>query len=351
MMRFLTAVSLLALLSACGDGQPFFEADGSLRDGGSGGGGDGSGEGDGDGGDGDGVDGDVALPPGTQNPSRSSGIVRFEARNNIGGGYAQEFTYNARNDTFTVDNLAFDGENVYQRGDEIPTLGGYAVFDADVRTRDFLTGNQIGQIVPYRAILGLSENRVDEERRTTFAIVRTGGYVNYGFGGFVYERNGPTRLPSTGQAGFTGAYAGLRVYDNRGGLDYVQGDVELAIDFDDFNANDAVKGSISNRQAFDEDGVEVRDLALPVLTFDIVEGTSVLDGTGEISGQLRSFIRGDTGELELYEEGEYYAIIAGDTTDRADGGEVVGVFVVESEDRRYDDVRAQETGGFIVYRD
>ena len=351
MTRFLTAASLLALLAACGDGQPFFDQNGNLVDGGSGGETDGSGEGEGDGGDGDGVDGDVALPPGTRNPSRSSGIVRFEARNDIGGGYAQEFTYNARNDTFTVDNLAFDGENTYQRGDRIGTLGGYAVYDADVTTRDFLTGNQIGQIVPYRAILGLSENAEDDERRTTFAIVRTGGYIDYGFGGFVYERNGGAVLPDEGQAGFTGSYAGLRVYTNRGGLDYTQGDIEIAIDFDDFNANDAVKGVIFNRQAFDEDGVRVTGLALPTLTFDIVEGASVLEGTGEISGSLRSYIGTATGERELYEEGEYYAIIAGDTTDRQDGGEVVGVFVVESEDRRYEDVTAQETGGFIVYRD
>lgn len=350
MMRFMTAVSLLALLSACGDGQPFFDADGNLLNDGGSSGGDGTGAGNGDGGDGDGVDGDVDLPPGTANPSRSAGIVRFEAENGIGGGYAQEFTYDAASDTFTVDNLAFDGENVYQRGAEIDTLGGYAVFDADVVTEDFLTGTEVNQVVPYRAILGLSENAVDDERRTTFAIVRTGGYVDYGFGGFVYERNGGTRLPNEGQAAFRGAYAGLRVYQNRGGLDYVQGDVELAIDFDDFNANDAVKGVISDRQAFDEDGVQVQDLALPDLRFDIIEGTSVLNGTGEISGTLSSYLDTGTGELELYEEGTYYAIIAGDTTDPADGGEVVGVIVVESDDRRYDDVMVQETGGFIVYR-
>ena len=351
MIRFVTAVSLLALLSACGDGQPLFDEEGNLVAGGGGDAVDGSGEGEGDGGDGDGVDGDVALPPGTANPSRSAGIVRFEARNDIGGGYAQEFAYNASNDTFEVDNLAFDGFNVYQRGEEIPTLGGYAVYDGAEQVEDSLTGNPINQVVPYRAILGLSENRADDERRTTFAVVRTGGYNTYGFGGFVYERNGNVVLPDEGQAGFTGSYAGLRVYTNRGGLDYTQGDIEVAVDFDDFNANDAVLGRIFNRQAFDENGVPVTNLALPELNFSVVEGESVLNGTGEISGPINSYITLGTGERELYEDGEYYGIIAGDTTDPSDGGEIVGVIVVESEDRRYEEVLVQETGGFIVCRD
>ncbi len=43
-------------------------------------------------------------------------------------------------------------------------------------------------------------------------------------------------------------------------------------------------------------------------------------------------------------------MIAGDATDPSDGGEIVGVIVIESEDPRYEGVTAQETGGFILYR-
>jgi len=349
MTRILTSISLLAFLAACGDGQPFFDSEGNVIGSAGDGAIDGAGAGNGDGGDGDGIDGDVALPPGTDDASRDDSVVRFEALNAIGGGYAEEFAYDASNDTFIVDNIAFDGENVYQRGTNVSSLGGYAIYEGDETVADFLTGSPVGQVVPYRSILGLSQNEVDGERRTNFAIVRTGGYNDYGFGGYIYERNGGTILPTSGQAGFTGRYAGMRVYTNRDGMDLTQADIEVMIDFDDFNANDAIGGRIFNREAYDETGAPVNDLVLPILYFDIIEGESVLNGTGEFSGTMTSNIGTSTGETELYESGEFYGIIAGDTT-AGDGGEVVGVIVVESDDRRYEEVTVQETGGFIVYR-
>jgi hypothetical protein len=52
----------------------------------------------------------------------------------------------------------------------------------------------------------------------------------------------------------------------------------------------------------------------------------------------------------VYETGTYAGIIAGDLTDVNDGGEIVGVLVIESEDSRFTGVNFQETGGFIATR-
>ena len=336
----------LGLLAACGDGQPLFD-DGT----------DTGGDDDGSGGDDDGdLDTGPDLPPGTEDPSADDGILRYEARDDVGGGYVTDVSYNAANDTFTVDNLAFDGTNVYQRGDAVSSMNGFAVYEADYFAEDSLTGNPIQQFVPYRALLGLSDNTVGDEARTSFAIVRTGGYIGYGFGGFIYERNGEVVLPTSGQAIFTGDYAGMRVFNNAGGLEYTRGDMEVAIDFDDFNSGAAVGGFIHNREAFDVNGNPIPlgtgdgQLQLPIITFVVQEGVSVLNENGEMSGELTSTIINDSGALELYETGTYYGILAGDATDLADGGELVGVIVIESDDPRYEGVTAQETGGFILYR-
>lgn len=127
----------------------------------------------------------------------------------------------------------------------------------------------------------------------------------------------------------------------------------MEIDFEDFNANDAVKGSITNRALFDINGNEIMlssdGIELPDMSFVIQEGSPSLTENGEISGSIFSSIRNETGSYDKYETGTYYGIIAGDSTDTADGGELVGVFVVESTDPRYETM-AQETGGFILYR-
>lgn len=351
MTRILTSLTLLAFLAACGDGQPFFDTEGNVVGSGGDGAIDGDGEGNGDGGDGDGVNGDVAVPPGTDDARRDESIVRFEARNSLGGGYAESFAYNAATDEFTVDNLAFDGLSTYQRSPTNANLGSYRLYAADETVADSLTGNPVIQVVPYRAVLGFSQNAIENgEARTNFALVRTGYYNNYGFGGYIYERNEGTVLQTTGQAAFDGRYAGIRVYNNRFGMDLVQARIQIAIDFDDFNANDTIKGIIYEREAFDVNGAPAAGVLLPDLFLEITEGESSLNGTGEISGVAGSDIDVGNSETEPYETGEFYGIIAGDMTDPADGGEIVGMIVVESKDRRFEEVTAQETGGFIVYR-
>lgn len=356
MMRSFTAISALALLTACGDGNPFCDIDSNPDSNYCG----------------SDVQGDVPDVEieldGTQDPNASRSIVRIEPgspddpalANEDGGGLVREVLYDPDSDTYTIDNLAFDGANEYERDTVFPTLGGYPIYAADETTPDVLTGAPVNQIIPYRAITGRSDVIIAEgedgefQPRTTFAIVRTGGYSGFGFGGFVYERNGDVVLPTSGQAQFEGEYAGVRVFDPIDRWEYTTGDVEVAFDFEDFNINNGVKGVISERRAFLPDGTPVglivgNQLLLPDLGFVIAQGVDTLLPTGELSGELNNTRVNSNGQLEIYESGQYYAIVAGDA-EAGDGGELVGVFVVKSEDPRVNDLFVQETGGFILQR-
>jgi predicted small lipoprotein YifL len=354
MTRTLLLLGLLASLAACGDGQPLFpdeDPDGPVTPG-------------------PGPD----VPPGTDNPTTSSSINRYEARDDAGGGYAEDVSYDEVTDTFTVDNLAFDGENVYQRDNTVPTLdsnpgraGAFQVYEADAIVEDPTDGQQVDQFL-YRAIVGRSLNEQNGEPRTEFAIVRTGSFTDYGFGGFVYAREGGVELPTSGQAVYDGEYAGLRVFTNRSGIEYTTGDVQIQVDFEDFNDGEGVRGTISNRRAYDMDGtlaegfvptvydadgnpitqrIDNGNLVLPDLTFAVAPG--VLIPSGEIATELRSRGVTEEGEEVTYESGNFYAIMAG-TDDGDEETEIVGIFVITSEDPRFENVTAQETGGFIVYR-
>ena len=179
-MKFGTsALALCVFLAACGNGTPFNgetdDTDGSTD----GGAGSTSREG---------------LPPGTENPTPDSDITRTEPEDENGNGQAEGYTYNAGDDTFTVDGLAFDGNNVYARGTQVADLGPYAVYEAAETVNDSQTGQPIRQFA-HRAIYGVSKNTdASGTPKTQFAIVRTGQYADYGFGGFIYKRAGGVTL-------------------------------------------------------------------------------------------------------------------------------------------------------------
>ncbi|PYE83927.1 hypothetical protein [Pseudoroseicyclus aestuarii] len=349
MQRLMTTAALLALLAGCGDGQPFDDP----LPGEDGGGEDAPGEtpDDGEGEDG-GIGGDGALPPGTAEPSAAASIRRREALDGEGGGYVSAVAYDAGTDSFSVDNLAFDGANTYARADEVGTLNGFAVYEADRSVADPATGAGIDQL-DYRALYGVSRGtvEVDGERlpRSRFAIVRTGDYTDYGFGGFLYERNGAVTLPTSGQAVYAGDYAGLRIFDGRTGTEYTRGDMRIAIDFEDFDAGDGVQGRITNREILDAQGTPLAlgtgegAMRAPDVIFDI--GPGALDANGEMSGPLNSYDEAEDGGRTPYETGTYYGVIAGE-----DAGEIAGIIVLQSDDPRTAGVTVQETGGFIVYR-
>lgn len=309
--------------------------------------------------------------PGTVTPSANTPITRFEARSgDTGNGYAEGFTFNADTNTYTVDNLAFDGGNVYGAPASplapafVTSLGQYRVYEAAAVVNDPQTGQPIDQF-EHKLLAGVSRTG-----RTEFAIVRTGAYQGYGFGGFVMRRNDnfvrPPNQPSgPNQAAYAGNYAAIRDFNGIGGLEYATGTMNIDIDFSDFNAGDAVKGTVRDRQIFDRDGNNITanilaamdakfdpdDVAaprtqLPTLVFAV--GPGAINANGEIGGVLDSSIvdfRGGRATVSRFEAGNYYGVVSGPNAD-----EVVGIIVVEAEDPRIDGVTVRETGGFILYR-
>ncbi len=341
MSAFRTSVMACLLVAAC-DGNPI-----------SGGGGGGVDPGD--------PSTSVSSLPGTVNPSANSDITRTEekvtdAGANYGNGFAEGFKYDPVKDTFTVDNLAFDGANVYKRDNAVPTLGIAQVYKANATYADDQTGQQIDQF-SYRALYGVSTSG-----RSSFAIVRTGAYIPFGFGGFVFSREGKVVLPTSGQARYDGEYSGLRDFDGVGGMQMVTGDMTMAIDFNDFNPDESatgngagIQGSVTNRHVFDLNGNDITNSVLaeinadktpdvdltelPTMVFHV--GPGVLDNNGEAEGSLQSVVN-VSGTNETFESGKYYAVISGSGAD-----EVVGVIVVTSS---VNDITVRETGGFILYR-
>lgn len=336
----LIGMSALALV-ACGDGNPFDGSDvppDESED-----------PGDGDGNNNGGAPMIDGVRPGHTGGGTSQvvdgSIQRAEARSGSGG-WVDAVRAN-EDGTFTVVGPAFDGAGPYVPGVAVSGFTGtrqtYYVYDAEVNVPDMGTGQTVPQIVPYRALYGVSNNNVsatDDRPRTSFAIVRTGGYLDYGYGGFVYARNGsvtlPTEpLPGSGQAIFTGDYAGIRIFDGTDGLQYTTGDAAVRVDFQDFPTNPGVGGTISNRQAYDSEGNSL--FALDNIEFVIQAGSPSIHPNGEMSGAVTiGDLPSTTGSA-----GSYYAVIAGDV---ANGdGEIVGIIV-------HSDGSMQETGGFIVYR-
>jgi len=350
---------VVAMISACSSENAFLADDSA--DTGTDSGTDTGTDGDTDGG--TGITSDRTVPPGTASPTPNDGIFRTEPTQAAGGqpgdGFVTDVAYNSTDDTFVVDNLGFDGDNTYRRGTAVSSLGPYAVYEASAQFPDSVTGTPINQFT-HRAIYGVSTSG-----NTEFAIVRTGAYSDYGFGGFIYQRSGGVTLPTSGQAFYAGTISGVRDFTGAGGLEYSQGDIEIAIDFDDFNdttgtRGDAVQGYVTNREIYDINGnnvtsdliasINLNEIAsltsLPTLTFTV--GPGVLDENGEILGQVSSFFVNDAGEAVIFETGNYYAVISGDGTAGTD--EIVGVIVTTSDVGQVDGVTVRDTGGFIVYR-
>ena len=288
--------------------------------------------------------------PGTPRATPDGAIYRKELKDGSGNGYAVGLTYNAADDTFEVDGLGFDGGNTYKRGARVGSLGRgdeFRVYEADSVYFDDVTGTPIPQF-EHRAIYARSTSGA-----TQLAIVRTGAYIPYGFGGFVYSRNGGVTLPTSGQAGYSGGYAGLRDFNDHSGLQYTTGDMTMAIDFRDFNDGNAVQGRIFNRRIFDMDGNDITAAVLaefiaensaslsrlPTIVFHT--GPGVMNLNGEIVGNVSSGYVDDDGKNQVFESGNYYAILADGTGGAA--SEVVGIIVVTG-------AGARETGGFILYR-
>jgi hypothetical protein len=306
------------------------------------------------------IESDRVVPPGTASPKPDDSLFRKEALDGeSGNGFAEGVRYIAEDDTFYVDNLPFDGgdDTPYIRGQAVGSLGAYAVYEAVEQYPDTLTGAAINQTT-HRAVYGVSRTG-----NTEFAIIRTGGYVQYGFGGFVYERNGSVNMPTNGQGLYNGQGAGLRDFNSIGNLEYTTSDVQFVIDFDDFNAGTgryegAVEGYVFNRRVFDIDGNEVTNdilervgeannaelRKLPTVRFVITPNS--LDENGELTGDVFSTFGDLSGQAVTYEEGKYYGVLSGDNAE-----ELVGVIVTETGIDPISGDGVRETNGFTIYRE
>lgn len=270
--------------------------------------------------------GGATLPSGTGStavPAAGSPVVRYET-----DGSTQDVTYDAVTDKIMIDNLPFDGTGVFDIDDVLPTLvpTGFQVYE----------NNNITERRAYKAIRGVSASG-----ETSFTVVRTGDYQGYGFGGFVYERAGGVTLPTTGSATYTGQYAGMRVFEGAGGLQFTSADATIEVDFEDFNANDAVEGRLTNRRFYDQAGTLLG--TLPTLFL----ATGQISPEGEIGGTAVSQVLSG-GVLAPFEAGAYYAVLSGDPAN-----EMVGIIIVTGDDPNDildggPNVTVQETGGFIV---
>lgn len=354
-LALLSAVSALALLGACGEGDgtnPFDRGGDTTPD------------------DTtedettttDPIDGGLTPLPGTTNPTPNSAIVRYEEMTDEGNGFALRPMYHASADTFSIDNLAFDGADSYTRDDQVASLGPsgaagpFAVYEGSETVTDPVNGKEIDQI-QYKAIYAVSTSGATE-----VAVIRTGGYVDYGFGGYVYQRNDGNSvvIPSTGQARFEGSYAGLRDFQGRSGLEYAVAKITVDVDFDDFdgdNAQDAVKGRIYERRVYDTDGTDITQTIvdalsvqqgvaytqLPVLLLDI--GPNTVDANGEVAGTHGNTVVDADGNVTDFETGNYYAVLSG-----SNPNEITGIFVTEHADPRFDNVTTRETGAFTADR-
>lgn len=301
----------------------------------------------------------VATLPGTDSPSDSGSIKRYEADDGNGGGYVTGFVYDETSDTFTIDNIAFDGDNTYYREDNATVNANvpYAVYENPSTFTDPNTGASIAQVTN-KVIHGRSVNTTRKgDPVTQFVIVRSGSYIGYGFGGFIYERNGGIDLPSTGQAQYTGSYGGIRDFNGQTGLEYTSGDMTLQVDFEDFNDGNGVNGTIVNRRIYDSNGNDITQTYIDALnaeygttytvlpTLIISTGPGTADENGEMEIPIGSYPVTGTGSTVTYESGTFYAVVGGD-----DGTEVVGVIVIESDSLITEGVTIRETGGFILYQ-
>lgn len=296
------------------------------------------------------------MPPGTTTPTASKSIVRYEPENAAtGAGLAKDPEYDAANDTFKVDNLPFDGDNIYARDDMTGTaleaqLGPFRVYENENFITDPVNGTTITQF-QHKAVVAKSASG-----KTELAIVRTGQYTDFGFGGFMYTRNGRVTLPASGFARYTGSYAGIRDFSGTSGVEFVSGTADVSIDFNDFNNGYAVDGTISDRRVFDVNGNDITTAitaalatehgvpftSLPVIQFKI---SNALDKNGEMLGSVNSKYFDANGAVAELETGQFYGIVAG-----SGATEVVGIIVVTSDDPRQDGITVRETGGFIATR-
>jgi len=239
------------------------------------------------------------------------------AANTACSGEVNQFNYNPSSDTLTINNLPFDLRGTYDRLPGV-SVNGFPVYMND-------GGDEI-----YLAIFGTGPSGTVEG-----GVVGTGGYVDFGYGGTVFRSTGAS-LPQVGEATFTGDYAGMRIYQGTGVVHFVTGDLDLRIDFDDFDVVGAVDLTITDREAWTTGGTSAG--VLPYLSGSTTQLSGIRmksTAIAEIDGAGNTVAQGET------------AAIFGGTIGTGLDGEVAGTLTIQGPDALGGPNEVKETGFYV----
>lgn len=234
--------------------------------------------------------------------------------NHVCTGEVNVVLYNAANDTLSINNLPFDLSGLYQRVSALDRNGFRAYQNA--------SGS--------KTYVALYSNSVTGN--THAGVVGTGDYLTYGYGGTVFGNSGNVVMPASGEAIYDGKYAAVRVYDT-GGYGFADGDVNMSVDFNDFDTVGAVDTVVTNRHAYDSSGALLGNL--PTLSGTTTQFNGNLIKSTTVKEILAGGATGSSGTLT--------GIFGG-----PNGNEVAGVIVLTGKDP-LSTANTKETGAFILY--
>ena len=197
MIRTLSPMLALLLVTACGDGNPLFTDE-------------------------------VELPPDLVDETDPNVSVTnrfaFDLDRNL---TMNAVRYDEANDELVINNIPFDGpDGRYDRAGTLANGGGYYASRETPTT---------GQIQSYAVFL-----RSDVLEATA---ANGAEWLDFGYGGANINREN-FNLPDSGEYVYVGVYSGLRTFDDRSGLELVAGDISLLLDIDDLDPSGDIQGSI-----------------------------------------------------------------------------------------------------------
>lgn len=250
-----------------------------------------------------------------------------------------DLDYDPATDELVLNNLPFDGDNIYARNAAVSASVGSAF-----GVYENVGGNSNYYAVFRRAGSGYSQ----------VGTVGTDRYLSFGFGGVAAQRlDGSGALPAANtQYLFTGEYAAVRtIIDPTTGsqVQYVAGTAQIDVDIADFDTTGAVEGVIVNRRFFDNNGVQLT--ALDTADFISLATGEINFDNWTIASSTATAVSLTTGQSGA--SGTWQGLFAG-----PNGEEVAGIVVVSGSGPvgidpatgDFIEVQVRETGGFIATR-
>lgn len=285
MTRTILCVAALAILAACGDGNPFTAAEDETPD--------------------------------------------ADANNLYATGFGDDLTmnnlrYDEDADQLVINNLPFDGADGRYSRVSSRTVGAFNVYKSEqFDSRPFR----------YYAVF-----RRSDSGNAQVAAVGTDRYVGYGFGGATAQRlNNNVTMPDEGEYVFTGDYAAVRVRGGGKNEQYVSGDIRIDIDIRDFDTIGAVEGIINNRKLYRRNGTLVSEqndyVALATAEIDFANA-----GTVKSTATLIEYVTADS-----LASGDWKAVFAGDNAE-----EMAGIIVLDSPSSATTEGAFREVGTFLA---